>query len=109
MIMNIKKYYRLGKVELSIFDDGSRFEKDKIGTKRWYNKDGQYHRKDGSAIEWADPECTNEWFIDGKYHRENGPAIEDSLGYKEWFYHGQRIDCQSQEEFERIIKLLLFK
>jgi hypothetical protein len=35
-------------------------------------------------------------------------AIEYIGGYKEWYYEGEEINCKSQEEFERIIKLKLF-
>ena len=44
-----------------------------------------------------------------KFHREDGPAVEYSNGLKYWYYHDQYIDCQSQEEFERIIALLIFE
>ena len=45
----------------------------------------------------------------GEWHREDGPAFEDIFGYKGWYYYGRRIDCLSQEEFERIINLLIFE
>jgi len=43
------------------------------------------------------------WYLHGKLHREDGPAIEFINGTKKWFYHGKYIDCDSQEEFERLI------
>lgn len=49
--------------------------------------------------------------IDGekdKLHREDGPACEFADGTKVWYYNGIKIDCQSQNEFERITKLLAF-
>jgi hypothetical protein len=51
--------------------------------KHWYNEKREYHREDGSAREYAD-------------------------GDKEWWYYGERIDCSTQKEFEKIIKLRMF-
>lgn len=51
---------------------------------------------------------SKEWFLDGVLHREDGPAAEFSSGDKFWYYHGEYINCSSQEEFERIIKLKAF-
>jgi uncharacterized cupin superfamily protein len=42
------------------------------------------------------------------YHREDGPAVEWFSGDKDWFFHGKSINCDSQEEFERQVKLLAF-
>ena len=44
----------------------------------------------------------------GKYHREDGPAIEFPDDTKMWYYKGKYIDCSSQEEFIRLIKLKSF-
>jgi hypothetical protein len=49
-----------------------------------------------------------EWYLNGELHREDGPAIKWSDGYKEWYYHGKRIDCKDNQEFLRIIKLMIF-
>jgi len=50
-----------------------------------------------------------------RYHRLDGPATTYSFDYTDgrsstpkWFYHGQYIDCKSQEEFDRIIRLKAF-
>ena len=40
-------------------------------------------------------------------HRLNGPALEFSEGSKKWYYHGKYIECSTQKEFDRIIKLKL--
>ena len=45
------------------------------------------------------------WYLGFLLHREDGPAVELFYGYKEWWYHGKWVDCSSQEEFERLIKL----
>jgi hypothetical protein len=51
------------------------------------------------------------WYRDGLPHREDGPAIEHDMGFyhaKMWFIMGEKIDCTTQEEFERILKLKVF-
>ena len=47
---------------------------------------------------------TKEWYQNDLLHRLDGPAIEWCNGNKCWYYENQRIECSSQEEFERIIK-----
>ena len=39
-------------------------EMDSDGNKRWYNADGQLHRLDGPAVEWANG--YKEWYLYGK-------------------------------------------
>lgn len=41
-------------------------------------------------------------------HRENGPAVEYFDGRKEWWYNNEKINCQTQEEFERLMKMRAF-
>ena len=74
----------------------------KYETKRW-TLDGQYHREDGPAIEYKDG--TKFWYFHAKLHRLDGPAYESPSGYKEWWYYNKYIECSSQEEFERLVKL----
>jgi hypothetical protein len=71
-----------------------------------YYLNGKLHRINGPAYESIDG--TKIWYQNGKRHRIDGPAIEYSDGYKEWWFKGNYIDCKSQEEFERLIKLKLF-
>jgi len=72
------------------------------GNKCWYlNND--LHREDGPAVEWANGDKS--WYFHSKLHRLDGPAIEYANGSKSWWYHGERINCSSQEEFERLIRL----
>jgi len=100
---------------------------DKYGCKRWY-LNGSLHREDGPAIE--DTDGVLEWYLNGKLHKENGPAhiskygkewcindlnhrldgpaIEWEGGAKAWYFNGEYIDCQTQEEFEQLIKLKAF-
>jgi len=75
------------------------------GTKHWY-LDGNLHREDGPAVEFADG--TKYWFLDGKIHRLDGPAVELANGTKHWFLDGEEINCKSQEEFERLMRLKAF-
>jgi len=44
----------------------------------------------------------------GELHREDGPAIEDANGNKSWYYNGQKIHCQFNQEFLKLIKLKAF-
>jgi hypothetical protein len=82
----------------------NRIEKYKVGT--FYYLDNKYHRLDGPAIEWVDGDKF--WYQNGKRHRIDGPAREWFNGYKEWWIEGEEINCNSQEEFERYLKLKLF-
>lgn len=61
----------------------------------------EYNREDGPAIEWENG--TKEWCCDGKHHRVDGPAVEHANGDKYWYYNGERIDVNSQEEFEKYL------
>ena len=75
------------------------------GNKSWY-RDGKLHREDGPAFELANG--NKYWYRDGKPHREDGPAIEGANGEKCWFYRGTEIECKSQEEFLRLLKMKAF-
>jgi hypothetical protein len=61
---------------------------------------------DGPAVEYA--YGYKEWYQHGLLHRIDGPAIECANGYKAWYYHGKKINCSSQQEFDKIIKLKCF-
>jgi hypothetical protein len=75
------------------------------GDKCWYLY-GELHREDGPAFEGTDG--VKIWFLNGELHREDGPAVEEANGCKEWWYQGKKLDCNSQEEFERLMKLKAF-
>jgi len=77
-------------------------ETDKDGNKYWYLND-RLHREDGPAIEFINGH--KEWHFCGELHRLDGPAIKYASGDKCWFVHGKYINCDSQKEFERLIKL----
>jgi len=110
------------------FDNGLICEINETGVKCWY-QNGKRHRDDGPAVEH--PTGIKVWWVNGKLHREDGPAYEGMNGYQEWwingrlhrldgpayegidnikywYYEGKRINCKSQEEFEKLIKLKLF-
>ena len=57
------------------------------GYKAWY-KNGELHREDGPAIEFADG--SKAWYLNGKRHRKDRPAIEFADGYKAWYLNGKR-------------------
>ncbi len=71
--------YNLGEgCDLNVYIDGSRM---------WY-RNGNRHRVDGPALEWADG--TRSWYRNGLLHREDGPAVEWASGAREWFRDGKR-------------------
>jgi len=78
---------------------------DSNGDKHWY-LDDKRHRTDGPAIELANGD--KRWYLDGKRHRTDGPAMEYANGDKVWYLDDKQIDCSSQEEFERLLKLKVF-
>jgi hypothetical protein len=72
----------------------------------YYYLNDKLHRTDGPAIEYANG--SKYWWQNGLKHRINGPAVEWTDGSKSWWFKGKKIKCDSQEEFERYIKLKLF-
>ena len=65
----------------------------------WTNDNGQLHRLDGAAREWADG--SKEWYINGKLHRIDGPAYERINGINTWYLNGKifRLDGPAYDEF----------
>ena len=51
---------------------------------------------------------TKYWYKESKFHRLDGPAIEDSSGYKGYYYLGKYIECSSDEEYFKLLKLKAF-
>ena len=41
-------------------------------------------------------------------HCETGPAFKWCREEPQWFIHGERINCKTQAEFERIMKMKAF-
>jgi hypothetical protein len=48
------------------------------------------------------------YYHNGRLSRVKGPAVQYNGGSKEWYYQGKKIDCNSQEEFDKLIKLKTF-
>lgn len=73
------------------------------GTKIWYNING-------CLMKYYNPLTLYTGYYDdkGKHHRLDGPARIWHIGAQEWWYHGTKIHCKSQEEFERYLKLKAF-
>lgn len=85
----------------------------KFGSKFYYNDYGKLHRGGGPAAIWSNSkvgfEGEKKYYRNGKLHREDGPAIENLKSNKYiWFYNGKQINCSSQIEFERYLKLKCF-
>ncbi len=59
----------------------------------YLNKQDQYHREDGPALEFDDG--TKKWFINGLRHRTGGPAIEWSNGDKTYFLVGKNYSYEN--------------
>lgn len=68
-------------------DGESTLKIDRVGNKFWYNKQGQFHRRNGPAVKETDG--SKEWWVNGNLHRLDGPAIERPNGYKRWFIDGK--------------------
>ena len=48
------------------------------------------------------------WYLNGYLHRKDGPAIEYFNGTKYWYLNGKQIYCKDNQEFLRMIKLIVF-
>jgi hypothetical protein len=94
-------YYLNGKFHR--IDGPAREYKD--GSKIWY-KNGKRHRIGGPAEEYSNGDKW--WWQNGELYRIDGPAIEFPNGRKSWYYEGKKINCTSQEEFKRYLKLKIF-
>jgi len=64
------------------------------------------HREDGPAIEYVNGDRA--YYQHNLLHRLDGPAFHHISGYGAWYYQGQRLDCETQEEFETLLKLKAF-
>jgi hypothetical protein len=65
------------------------------GEKHWY-LNGLLHRGDGPACE-SSPRSVDSWYLNGKLHRADGPAITFFDGEKHWYLNGTRY---SEEEWQ---------
>src|SRR5271166_2912295 len=99
------------------------------GTVSYYNDNNNLHREDGPAVEFANGD--KHWCINGKLHREDGPAIELTYGTKYWYINGNlhredgpavelangtteywckhnKINCSTDKEYFKLIKMKAF-
>jgi hypothetical protein len=61
------------------------------GDKVW-TLNGERHRTDGPAVEWANG--AKEWYLNGNLHRTDGPAVEWANGHKEWWLDDKEVPWQ---------------
>jgi hypothetical protein len=59
---------------------------DDVGTRKWRNREGDLHRTDGPAVEYANG--YRAWYLNGLLHRTDGPAVEYANGYRAWYLNG---------------------
>jgi len=71
------------------------------GTKRWFDEDGNHHRADGPAVEYASG--IKMWSWHGKIHRVDGQAIEMVDGSGEWYLADTKL---TEEEFKSLVGTL---
>lgn len=72
---------------------------------------GQFHREDGPAMEWA---MAKEWYLNGQRHRTDGPALEWRDGEGNcWYINGReftfdewlsRVAATEEERLELIMR-----
>jgi hypothetical protein len=65
-----------------------KYEVTVTGYAAWWRLNGELHREDGPAVEWADGDKM--WCLNGLLHRLDGPAVEYANGYKSWYLDGLR-------------------
>jgi hypothetical protein len=77
-----------------------------ISGDKYYYLNDHLHREDGPAIENINGD--KHWYLNGQSHREDGPACEFVNGHKSWWLNGEPIPCNTQDQFERLLKLKAF-
>ena len=85
-------------VKIIIFFDGSKI----------YYLNNLIHRDNQPAMTLKEDFRTEIYYVKkGDYHRLDGPAVIRTGMSPLWYYNNVHIRCNSQEEFERLIKLKL--
>jgi len=69
---------------------------DSRGNRVWTNSEGNFHRLDGPALDYANG--YKAWYQNGKRHRTDGPAIKYGDGYKAWHLNGEHLTEQEFNE-----------
>lgn len=75
--------------------------------KEWWVNGLRHRENDKPAIHYIEDNELH-WFENGHYHRLNGPAIICDDGSKMYFYHDEHIDVETDEDFQKIVKLKHF-
>lgn len=70
---------------------------DDVGTIRYFNKKGFYHRTKGPAVEYL--YGYKSYWSNGQLHRTNGPARIWPDGTKHWHLNGKRL---TEEQFKEL-------
>jgi len=70
-----------------------------LGTVYYRNKEGQFHRLNGPAIEGSDG--YKAYYFNGKKHRLDGPAKIWPSGYKEYWVNDRQL---TKKEFDKLTK-----
>jgi len=83
-------------IELHVYEDGS---------EEWF-LDGKFHRIDGPAAYYPVNRYKS-WWLNGKRHRLDGPSIEINDKPVSWDVYGRKVNCKTQIEFERLVKLMV--
>ena len=74
---------------MNIMKNKSKMIVDEDGDKVWKLPNGDLHREDGPAVEYANG--NKWWYLNGKKHREDSPAIEWANGYYKAWYLNDRL------------------
>lgn len=74
------------------------------------NENGKKHRLNAPAVYSYNSQMIlrEAWYNNGILHREDGPALIYRDGIKEWVINGSYLNCKSQEEFLKLLKLKAF-
>ncbi len=74
----------------------------------WY-KNGKIHRQGGPALIHNNGKYGyEEWVVNGKRHRLDGPAVTYKSGDKEYWINDVEIECSSDKEFLKKVKMKAF-
>lgn len=81
-------------------------------TKTWREGTATYH-KTGDSLHIVYDSGIESYWVDNIRHREDGyayfaPAYNGYDEIKRWYYQGEKINCETQEQFERLIKMKVF-
>lgn len=67
--------------------------------------------RDGGRMKITDSRCPDRpayFDLKMRLHCEDGPARILKDGTPEWWYHDTKLDCDNQQDFERLLKLKVY-